>query len=172
MNKIDLLSLPKEDLVALIVMHSRNALTIDGLWFIGVEERYGLEKAVEIDIAVWEQYGVAEATRIKKTLRTEEDGIPALIKALNFQIWLRAKGMEFEILQSAQNKVMFNITSCSVQQTRIKKGLGEFPCKHVGIALLNGFAKIIDPKFGLRCVVCPPDEHPDDLWCGWEFTLE
>ncbi len=34
------------------------------------------------------------------------------------------------------------------------------------------FAKTIDPMIKTRCVFCPPDDHPEDAYCRWEFTLE
>jgi len=66
MAKIDLMDLPKKMLVDLLVMYSKNALSIDGLWFVKTEEKFGLDKAIEIDTKVWERYGVTEAWRIKK----------------------------------------------------------------------------------------------------------
>ena len=40
----ELEKLPKETLIELIKMYSRNWHTCDGLWFSGVEEQYGPEK--------------------------------------------------------------------------------------------------------------------------------
>jgi hypothetical protein len=37
---------------------------------------------------------------------------------------------------------------------------------------LKEFAKELNSKIKVYCVVCPPDEHKDDLWCEWIFTLE
>lgn len=34
------------------------------------------------------------------------------------------------------------------------------------------FAKVIDPRLQTRCIACPPDRHPDQFWCAWEFTLD
>jgi len=50
----ELEKLPKETLIELIKMYSRNWHTCDGLWFSGVEERYGVDKALEIDINMWD----------------------------------------------------------------------------------------------------------------------
>lgn len=171
-HKVDLLDLPKETLAKIIGMYGGNSLTVDGLWFTKVEEEFGLDKAIEIDTKVWGEYGTIEAKRIMKTLGIKEKSIPALVKALNFQVWVRATGMEYEFQQVGKDKVVFNVTDCRPQKARIRKGLGEFPCKPVGIALFEEFARVIDHRFKLRCLVCPPDPHPQDLWCSWEFTLE
>jgi hypothetical protein len=29
----------------------------------------------------------------------------------------------------------------------------------------------MNPDIGFRCVVCPPDNHPGDLWCEWEIWI-
>jgi hypothetical protein len=33
------------------------------------------------------------------------------------------------------------------------------------------FARAVDPRIQTRCIVCPPDDHPDDVWCAWEFSI-
>ncbi|MBK5273963.1 MAG: hypothetical protein JJE30_02775 [Desulfuromonadales bacterium] len=29
----------------------------------------------------------------------------------------------------------------------------------------------IDPRIRTSCIACPPDVHPEDFWCAWEFEL-
>ena len=169
-GKINYFDLSKEILLDLIKLYSKNVITIDGLWFISLEEMFDLETAIDLDIKVWERYGVTEARRIKRVLNITEKGIPALVKALNFQIWV--PGMDFEFPEVTEKKVVFNITDCTPQKARIRHGRGEFPCKPVGEALFNKFAETIDPKLKMKCLVCPPDDHPEDVWCSWEFQIE
>lgn len=169
--KVKLEDLPKEKLIEIINMFAGNALTIDGLWFAGVEEKFGLEEAIKIDTEVWRRYGSTEARRIKRAVGISGEDTKTLAKALNFQVWCRALGFEYEIPEVSEKKIIFNITDCRPQRVRIKTGKGEFACKPVGIALFEEFAREINPRFKLKCLVCPPDEHPDDLWCSWEFSL-
>jgi hypothetical protein len=61
---------------------------------------------------------------------------------------------------------------CRVQAARKRRGLPDFPCKPVGLIEYSGFARTIDPRISTRCLACPPDPHPPDIWCAWEFTLE
>ncbi|MFA4916744.1 MAG: DUF6125 family protein [Syntrophales bacterium] len=167
--KIDLMDLPKETLVDIIKMYSKNVLAVDGLWFLECEKRYGIEKAIEIDTEVWGAYGSIEAARIKETLKIEGHGIPALVKALNFQIWLPC--MEFEFAEITDKSLIFNVTKCRPQQTRIRKEMGEFACKPVGVALFEVFARGINPNMTCKCLVCPPDKHSGNLWCSWLFEI-
>ena len=30
----------------------------------------------------------------------------------------------------------------------------------------------IDPRIETRCVACPPDPHPEEYWCAWEFSIK
>ena len=170
MAKIDLMGLPKKTLVDLLKTYSKNSMTVDGLWFVNVEEKFGLDMAIEIDTRVWERYGATEAKRIKKVLDITEEGIPALVKALNFQIWL--PGMDYEFPEVTEKSAVFNVTDCTPQKARIRDKRGEFPCKPVGVALFKKFAETIDPRLNMKCLACPPDQHPEDVWCSWEFRLE
>jgi len=91
-NEIELSELSPEVLAKVIRMYSQNLLTVDGLWFRTLEDRLGLETALEYDTEVWRRYGTIEARRIRRVLDITEDGVPALAKALNFQIWTPAMG--------------------------------------------------------------------------------
>ena len=62
--------------------------------------------------------------------------------------------------------------TCRVQEARKKKNLPDFPCKTVGIVEYTYFAKTIDPRIKTICIACPPDSHPSDYWCAWEFKIE
>lgn len=170
MAKIDLMGLPKKTLVDLLKTYSKNSMTVDGLWFVNVEEKFGLDTAIEIDTMVWERYGATEARRIKKALHITDGGIPALAKALNFQIWV--PGMEYEFPEVTDKSLVFNVTDCTVQRARIRNNRPEFKCKSVGEALFAPFAKTIDPGLEMECLMCPPDEHPEDVWCSWKFSLK
>lgn len=171
-HKVDLSDLPKETLIDIVEMYGGNLLTIDGLWFTEVEREFELDTAVDIDTEVWKKYASTEARRIREALEISEGGVQALVRALNFMTWVRAIGMEYEFQEVNGSKVVFNVTECRPQTARMKRDLEEFPCKPVGIAIFEKFAKIIDSEFNVRCLVCPPDSHPPDLWCSWEFTLE
>ena len=168
---LDLTKLSKEQLIEIIRMFGDNALTLDGLWFTGVEDKYSLDAAVEIDTLTWEKYGATEARRIKERMSIKEDGLDGLSQALNFQIWMWAKGFDYKI-ERDEGVLVFTITDCRPQKMRIKSGRGEFPCKPVGVALFAEFAKVFSKDIKTKCLVCPPDKHPEDVWCSWAFTTE
>lgn len=76
-------NLTKEQLVELLRMASKNLVAMDGTWFQVLEERKGMDYAMEIDIAVWERYPISEARRLKKFLNLAEyPGLEGLAQAL------------------------------------------------------------------------------------------
>jgi len=168
-EKMDLTSLSKKELAALAESLSQGVFVLNGLWFKGVELKLGLEEAERQDEEVWRVGAHQEAKRLKKVLNIP-DGLAGLVKAFNFHVMFLAT--DFEVYQPSDGVAVFTVTNCKPQQARIRNGLGEHPCKGIGIACMNGFATGIDPRAKVKCLLCPPDPHPDNVWCKWEFTIE
>lgn len=162
--------LSKEELIAIIVDDAKNWLAHDGLWFQAVDQKYGMETAIEIDRAAWENFTVVEAKRIMARLGLEPGGgIPALVECLKHRLYARLNLQES--IEVSDTRAVFRMVDCRVQSARKRKGLPDFPCKSVGVVEYSGFARTIDPRIDTRCIACPPDVHPDDFWCAWEFVL-
>jgi hypothetical protein len=64
------------------------------------------------------------------------------------------------------------MNDCRVQSARKRNKLPDFPCKEVGIVEYSFFAQTIDPRIKTKCIACPPDPHPEEFYCAWEFSLE
>jgi hypothetical protein len=93
-----------------------------------------------------------------------------VIKALRLSSWaLDIENKEYEI---GEKEAIIRNTNCRVQNTRIKKGLTEFPCKQVRSEFMRAFAKEFNPNIQVECILCPPDKHPDNLWCEWKFSAK
>jgi hypothetical protein len=161
-------SLSKEELIEYIEILSKNFLTLDGYWFLGVEDRFGQKVAIEIDEEAWGKYAVSEARRVKDLIKANAWSLPELGNAL--QLISIAPASEFDIALSADS-LMLAVGNCRPQAARIRSGKGEFPCRTVGIAHLSTFAKELNPRFRVRCVQCPPERSSKDACCIWEFTL-
>lgn len=162
--------LSKKELIAIIVDDAKNWLAHDGLWFQAVDQQYGMETAIDIDRAAWEKFTVVEAKRIMLRLGLEPGGgIPALVECLKHRLYARINLQES--IEVTDTRAVFRMVDCRVQSARKRKGLPDFPCKSVGVVEYAGFARTIDPRIETRCIACPPDEHPDDFWCAWEFVL-
>jgi len=162
-------NMPKEKLLSLFFLHNKNLWRVDGLYFLGIEERFGTQPATEIDANCWKIMGKIEAKELKEALEVENDGIAALIKTLKNTSWALYQA-EKESEASVRSGV-FRVTRCRTQETRIKKGLGEFPCKAVRLGYLKSFVEEFNSEIRVTCKTCPPDDHPRNVWCEWEFTL-
>jgi hypothetical protein len=166
-----LLALPKEDLVAIVEDAAKNWLAHDGLWFLAVEQAHGMDEALRLDAQAWEQFTVIEARRIMKRLGLQPGGgLPALKLALQYRLYAYLNVQEMEEVDD--HILVFRMKECRVQEARQRDGRPDFPCKPVGLVEYAGFARTIDPRIVTRCVCCPPEPHPKDCWCAWEFRVE
>ena len=156
----------KEQLIELFKMSAQLMLTIDGLWFVGAEKIMGIDQAMKLDESVWRQFGSLEANRMKKFLgmesvKTLEDVCKIVLLS---PMWVSV-GPQAEI---QNDRCSLSVTNCLPQKARIKRGLSELPCKSMGTAYFEGFAPTLNPRLNFKCIACPPDEHPEGVWCKWE----
>lgn len=151
-------------------MHLRDMWAVDGLYYLFIEEKYGTEVATEIDRRVWEVMGKIEARKIKKLFDIKGNHISDVIYALRYSGW--SMDLEDKEIEIKDDVGIIRNVKCRVQDTRLKKGLKEFACKPVRFGFLKSFAYEFNPDIEVKCNVCPPDEHPDDLWCEWEFRMK
>lgn len=164
-------SLSKEELIKIIIDDAKNWLAHDGLWFQAVEKRYGIDVAIAADIDAWRSFTVIEAKRIMERLGMQPGGgIPALVACLSHRLYARLNLQD--VIEQTEKRVIFRMLDCRVQSARKRKGLPDFPCKDVGVVEYAEFARTIDPRINTCCIACPPDAHPDQFWCAWEFVLE
>ncbi len=160
-----------EECLRLLEDMAKRWLAHDGLWFQAVEKEYGMDAAIKMDAAAWEKFTALEAERIKKLFNLPENGgIPVLKEALGLRLYAFLN--EQEIIDVDANRIIFRMNDCRVQSARKRKGMPDFPCKSVGLVEYEGFAGAIDPRIKTRCISCPPDEHPEDYFCAWEFWIE
>jgi hypothetical protein len=161
----------REELLALLDANSRNWLACDGLWFLGVEGRYGMESAKHCNDTCWSHYAPYEALRIKTVLgMPASPGLEGLKTAFGFRLYAMINKQSIE--QTGPNSFIFRMNECRVQSTRKAKGLPDYPCKSAGIIEFPTFAAAIDKRIRTECVGCPPDEHPDEWFCAWKFIID
>jgi len=165
-----LAKMPTEKLLDYFFLQIRNLWRVDGLYFLGIEKEFGTEAATEIDAGVWEVMAGVEAKSLQKMFHAGENPDVSIIVALLLRSsWALDQPFKTDELDS--NRAVLVIHRCRTQETRLSKGLHEFPCKKVRYGYLKKFAETLNPKVKVKCLVCPPDEHPKDSWCKWEFTI-
>jgi hypothetical protein len=162
-------NIPHEKLPDFILMHLRNMWSVDGLYYLGIEEKYGTEIATEIDKNVWKVMGKLEARRLKKLFNFNGDNLSILAKYLKLSAWVL--DLEDKEIIEEKDKIIIRNIKCRIQDTRIQKGLSEFSCKNVRWGFLKSFTSEINPDIDVVCEVCPPDKHDENIWCEWIFKM-
>ena len=121
--------LPREKLLELCEMFSKNWLALDGMWFQSIEQKRGMDEAVEHDVNAWARFTETEARRIKEFLGLPElAGLEGLRRALAFRLYAPLNRHE-TVLEG--NTLTFYVQSCRVQDARARKGMPYHPCKPV-----------------------------------------
>lgn len=159
-----------EKLLDFFFLQIRNVWRVDGLYFLGIEKKFGTQAATEIDAGVWQILAMIEAKKLRRMFEVGENAdISTIMNLLRKSSW--ALDQPFKTIEISDNRAVLSIDRCRTQEARLKKGLGEFPCRKVRFGYLRNFAKALNPKVDVNCLVCPPGKHPEDLWCKWEFIL-
>ena len=164
--------LSRDELLKLTNVYAKNWLAHDGCWFLAIEERYGMDTAIEMDTESWRRFTVVEAKRLIEFLQLgKNSGIEGLKKALRFRLYASLNEDEISVSEDGRT-LEYRVKTCRVQSTRRRKGLNDFPCKSVGIVEYGYFAETIDQRFETECVSCTPDITDDDYYCIWRFKLK
>ncbi len=169
-NRDAFAAMSREQLMDLLELYSRQALVIDGLWFLGVEERWGHDEALGLDEQVWERYGAGEARRLLSLHGLER--VQSLDQVCRLFLLTPLWGILGARAEVAGGKAQLWVTQCRPQMARVRKGLGEFSCKQVGINYFATWLPALHPDLRFSCVFCPPDEHPEQEWCRWEVWFD
>jgi len=162
--------MPRDMLLSVIKSLGANWLAGDGIWFQAVEKHLTMLDAQRCAGASIMRYCTFEAWSIKQFLGLPaEAGLDGLKRALRFRLYHQINTQT--IIDESAHSVVFQMNECIVQVTRKKKGLEDYPCKSTGIQEYRSFAQTIDPRIATECIGCPPDDHPDEWYCAWRFTL-
>ena len=68
-----LAKMPMEKLLDFFFLQIRNLWRVDGLYFLGIEKRFGTEAATEIDAGVWEAMAQIEAKSLQRMFNVGEN---------------------------------------------------------------------------------------------------
>lgn len=165
-----LAEMPVEKLLDFFFLQIRNLWRVDGLYFLGIEQKFGTEAATKIDAGVWEAMAKIEAKSLQRMFQVGENpGVSVILDLLRRSSW--ALDQPFKTIEVDERRAVLGVDRCRTQEARLGKGLCEFPCKKVRFGYLRGFAKALNSKIDVNCLVCPPDKHPEDSWCRWEFEI-
>jgi len=166
-----LLNMPKEKMTDLIEALGVNWLAGDGVWFQSVETEHGMLDAKRCNDSCWAWFSPFEAWSIKRVLNLpEQPGIEGLKKALGMRMYAQINVQS--IIDESSSSIVFQMNDCRVQTARKSKGMDDYPCKSAGLVEYTNFARGIDSRIKTECIACPPDNHPEEWFCAWRFSIE
>ena len=141
---------------------------VDAFWFIYVNDLYGQEQAERINERVWSRVPEMGVHNLLQRFDITEGGLKGFLKVLKMFPWTIIVDYQIE---EKDDELIVTIPHCPTQDARIKRGLGEFVCKYMHEGEFKSIARAVDPAIKVECVFAPPDEHPDDMFCKWRFTI-
>jgi hypothetical protein len=161
----------EEEIDGFLSALAANWIAQDGIWFQAIEKRYGMNEAKRSNDSCWAWFSPFEAASIKKLLGLDEHpGLEGLKKALGYRMY--AVVNKQSIIEESPDQVVFRMDDCRVQSARKRKNMPDYPCKSAGLVEYSRFAEAIDSRIKTQCICCPPDNHPEDSYCCWRFSIE
>lgn len=165
-----LLHKSRDELISLLHDIAKSWLTSDGLWFQALEAPFGMCDAKLVNDHCWFIFARMEAYKISHFLGCgDRGGLEALEKALRFRIY--SSFNEHETVWEEEHTLVWKMLECRVQRARRRKEMDDYPCKSAGLVEHTRFAQGIDPRINTECIICPPDDVPEGVFCAWRFTL-
>ena len=142
----------------------RSYTTVDGLWFMKVEEKYGFDTALEIDKEVWKVLPKIQA-RMLKSMGKTGNGMEALVECFTTKLTL--DGFTFRI-EKTRNDRGFRviINRCPWHSLMVKSGRENLSEK-VGTLICNTEYSTWASEFGDN--IC--FELQDQICKGSEFCI-
>jgi len=96
----------------------RSFTAVDGLWFMKLEERFGFDVALDVDVEVWKVIPKIQARKMK-ALTGLSEGIDALFECVTTKHTI--EGFEFTATRDGDGRgFVMNITKCIWQEFLVK----------------------------------------------------
>jgi hypothetical protein len=167
MSQSDFPALSAEDLMQAC---SRSMYTIDGLWFLSVEEEFGFEAAFELNQRVWSRCAPIHGRRMMKRLKLEgRPPLEALAALLLADPLMLVHKPQTPVM--TENRMVFRAVECPIQVARIRDGRGVYNGKPGCSLFFKAYAHLIDPRIEVTCLSCAPNPDNPEFWCEWEFKI-
>lgn len=128
--------------------------TLDGLWFLALEERLGLEGAVEVDVEVWRRFAHVMARRVAKRLGVEASKAEEV--AASLRVLFDVEGWEVSFKPS---EASFQVERCPWWDYLSRVGrlhVAEYVCPKVCEVIFSSWATALNPRARLHFTFSPP----------------
>lgn len=168
MTKLEDLS--REELLQRVRLAADLASAIDGLWFLAAERSEGFEKALQMDVEVWERYASVFLKRVRKYFPVSSEGLEGLRQIMTLDpLWLH---VDYELVQDRADSLIFEVRRCPFLEAMERMGRATLTCEPVETAYLSAMAKAVDPNIRVQPLLLPPRKEPAGVCCRWQFTVD
>jgi hypothetical protein len=171
-DRVRLAELSKDKLIDLLFIQVKNIWRVDGLYFQEIEKSFGVDNAAKIDRLVWESLAKIEARDLKNMFGyTYINDIKSLMELLINTSWALYQEEKKYYVHEERSEGELYVVKCRIQEARIRKGLGIFPCRNVRFNYLRSFVEELNARIKVEAISCPPDMKEPGYWCGWRFKI-
>ena len=158
-----------EDWCDYIEMNNKNFWTLQNNWMYNVEQRYGQEAALQFDGLCYGRAIEVAAYRLRKMFAFGNDDLDTLAKI--YQLTPAGSYISIEFIRESEKVLIRRVRECPIQADRLRKGMEPIQCKPALTIAATNIAKVVNPDIKINRVLCPPDPHPEDLWCDVVYEL-
>lgn len=154
----------------LIIEYLRKSyFSVDGLWFVLLEEEDSFHKALELDEKVWKILPKIQARLVKKALKLT--GLPLKILSEYLKVKLESEGYNYGISFSSQHRFMLKVNSCpwlNILREANRQNLAQKISKHICQEEFKVWAIEVDTniKIDFKEKMCANFETP----CSFIFS--
>ena len=135
--------LPALSAEALMEVCSRTMFSIDGLWFLAVEEQFGFEAAFELNQRVWARCSFIHGRRLLNKLNLEGKKPLERLMAMVFADPIMSVHNS-QVLTLTDTRAVLRCINCPIQVARLRDGRGVYNGKPGCTLLLKAYAQLID----------------------------